>query len=104
MDPSAARGTPPRTGLFGEASCPSVERCSRHTEIPCHLCGGFTAVDETDGVADLTVSDPAGSPAEGEAGLATFLDGVGDAFAFDLVFCESHALPETSVADQLGLA
>lgn len=77
MDPSAARRTPPGTALFGEASRAPVERCPRHSQIAGDLRGGFTTVDETDGVADLAVGDAAGPTAEVEARLATFLDGVG---------------------------
>jgi hypothetical protein len=74
------------TLLVPESPRPSIERGSRHTEIAGNLRGRFTAFDQADSASNLAVSHPAGSATRGPAGFSAFADGVGDAFAFDLMF------------------
>lgn len=73
-------------GVHLESACPPVEGGSGHSKIPGDLRVGFAAVNEADGVADLAVSDLARPAPETAASFAAFIGGVGDAFAFDLVF------------------
>lgn len=74
------------TRLAREYSRPSIKRCSGHSEITGNLRSGFTAFDQADSASNLTVGDPARSAAKVLSGFSAFADGVGDAFAFDLVF------------------
>jgi hypothetical protein len=72
--------------LVGECSRPSIERCSGHSEIAGNLRSGLAAFDQADRTSYLTVSDAAGPAAKVPSGFSAFADGIGDAFAFDLVF------------------
>lgn len=72
-------------GLVGEGSRPTVERRSRHAEVSSNLGGGFARFNQADSAADLTVCDSLRPAAEIMASGSSLGDGVGDAFAFDLV-------------------
>jgi hypothetical protein len=74
------------TRLVLGCSRASIKRCSGHSEIAGNLRSGFTAFDQAHSASNLTVGDPAGSAAKVLSGFSAFADGVGDAFAFDLVF------------------
>lgn len=72
--------------LVRECSGPSIKCCSGHSQVAGNLRSRFTAFDQADGASDLALGDPAGSAAEVLAGFPAFADGIGNAFAFDLVF------------------
>lgn len=72
--------------LACECSGPSIKRCLGHSEIAGNLRSGVAAFDQADSTSYLTVSDPAGPAAKVPSGFSAFADGIGDAFAFDLVF------------------
>ena len=72
--------------LVLECSRPSIERCSGHSEIAGNLRGGVAAFNQADSASNLTVSQPAGSATKVFSSCAPFADGIGNAFALDLVF------------------
>ena len=72
--------------LVLECSRPSIERCSGHSEIAGNLRGGVAAFNQADSASNLTVSKSAGSAAKVLSSFAPFADGIGNAFALDLVF------------------
>lgn len=69
-----------------ECSRPSIERCSGHSEIAGNLRSGVAAFNQADSASNLTVSNPAGSAAKVLSSFAPFADGIGNAFALDVVF------------------
>jgi hypothetical protein len=60
--------------------------CSGPSEIADNLRSGLAAFDQADSASNLTVCDPAGSAAKVLSSFSAFADGIGNAFAFDLVF------------------
>lgn len=63
-----------------------MKGCSGHSEITCGLSSGLAAFDQADSASNLAVSDPAGPATKILSSFSAFGDGIGDAFALDLVF------------------
>jgi hypothetical protein len=64
----------------------AYKRCSGHSEITGDLSSGHAAFDQADSASNLTVSDPERAATKILPGFSAFGDGIGDAFALDLVF------------------
>jgi hypothetical protein len=77
-----AKWRPAGSGVLATA----YKRCSGHSEITGDLSSGFAAFDQADSASNLTVSDPARAATKILPGFSAFGDGIGDAFALDLVF------------------
>jgi hypothetical protein len=65
---------------------PTVERRTRHAEIPCDLRRRLPALDKPDSISDLAVGNPPGTAAKIHSGSTPLADRVDYPFTFDLVF------------------